>query len=403
MNHKLENPSKIFTYLLALFFFAVPLDYVLPHIGSATVLTPLGLIIAAMAAFMLFTRGNLQVDKDQLSIVFLIIVTVISALWAEDTDKAFSNGFSFVATALMYCLLFSFKFSKDEIKLFEKASIVGGFIFILYVFTQVDLDLVRAGYRLDLDTVGNKDHFSDPNGLAARLIMPMVFMLKNIFENPKKRNKFICIAGVAAAVYIIFLTGSRASVITLGALFVIILLHYGGNRAGVALALLLLAVVVALYIPNLLPEHIYERIFSADKYNEVTTIKGDRVDIWKNVLFKVFPDAPILGHGTGNSSVALKEYYGAVKGVHNSWLVVLGDLGLLGFVPWMLFVFGKIKQAFSLRKKSIYVLAVLAGVIIMATTLESSREKYLWNGFLYVHLYLTMYEPEPQKPVNSLQ
>lgn len=400
MRNKIENPSKILTYLLALFFFSTPLDYVLPHIGSATVLLFLGAVISVVVVYLLLVRGNPYIGKDQLCVILLIVLAVISILWAQETEKAFSSGLSFVATAAMYALLFSFSFSKDEIRLFEKASIVGGIGLIIYVFTQVDLDMVQAGYRLALNIVGNKDYFSDPNGLAARLVMPTMFMVKNIFENPKKRYKLICIASVLAIVYIIFLTGSRAAVITLVTMFVLILLHYSGKRAGIALALLVLTLVVALCIPNLLPEHIYDRIFTTDKYQEITTERGDRIDIWKNVLLKFFPDAPILGYGIGNSSIVLKQHYKILKAVHNSWLVILTELGLLGFIPCVALVLGKIKRAFILRKENIYVLAILVGSIIMATTLDSEKDKYLWNAFLYVHLIKHMYIADTKEAVD---
>lgn len=392
MLNRIENKSKFLTFLLAIFFLATPIDYILPHFGNATVLFVLGIAIS------LFLMGSLIIsnvifDRDQVLIVSLIVVTIVSFLWAEDTDRAFSYAFSFIATALMYLLLFFFKFSKDEIKKIETASIIGGIIFLVYVFTQVDLDAVRAGYRLDLSSVGNQEYFSDPNGLAARLVMPTVLMIKRFLEKDKLLEKLLYGVSLGLIVYIIFLTGSRAAVIMLASILLIVISNFATKSASAVALIVFLILVAIIYVPDLLPEHIYNRIFNFDKYQEVTTLEGDRIDIWKNVLFELFPNSPLWGYGIGNASLALAPFYGRIKAVHNSWLIVLVDLGLIGFIPWIALVFEKLKQAFKIRKKDIYVLAVIVGVIVMASTLDSAKEKYLWNGFLYVHMIMSMYDP----------
>ena len=386
---KIENRSKVLTYLLALFFMVIPLDYVLPHFGNATVLTPIGVAICFFAVFGVFGK-RVTMDSFQLVVLWLIVLTITGMLWAKDADSARSQGISFVSTAIMYFLLFFYSFSKKEITLFENASILGGILLVLYVLTQADLDAVYAGYRLKFSSIGS-EYFSDPNGLAARLVFPFVFTMKRLLEKGNLLIKFILLLSLAGMFYVFFLTGSRAAMIVLAVVCLIILFGVmNDKRSGAFVAIVLIFSLALIIAPMILPEHIFGRIFNIDKYKEVTEIEGDRIDIWKNVMLEVFPKSPIWGHGTGNSSVALKEVYGNLKAVHNSWLVFLAELGILGFFPWVVFTVSRISQAYNMRRKSPYVFAALMGVLIMASTLDATREKYLWNGFLYIHMIYTL-------------
>lgn len=401
MVDKIENKSKILTYLLGLYFLASPLDYILPHFGDATILTAIGLVISAFTLFFAFGSESAKMTADQVCILFLALLMIISNLWAQDNERSYSYTFSFAATAIMYFLLFFFKFTKQEIDLFEIASIVGGALFVVYAFTEVDMAGVNAGYRLHLKSVGNEEYFADPNGLAARLMMPLLFTIKRFLEKGIIYLKVIYGVLLALMVYVIFLTGSRAAVITLSALVLVIVLSLGRKRLSQVVFFCFVAFIIIMLVPDLLPSHIYDRIFSFESYQDVTTREGDRIDVWGKTIFNVFPQSPIWGHGAGNASIVLEEYYGQVKSVHNTWFSMLGDLGLMGFVLWIAIPLGKLKKAVSLRKKNVYPLAVLIGVLVMAFTLDAMMEKYLWNGFLYVHLISTMYKPQEDN-VNQL-
>ncbi|MBE6680319.1 MAG: O-antigen ligase family protein [Ruminococcaceae bacterium] len=392
----LNKPHKLLSWLLAFFFVASPCDYVMPHFGAATVLWLLGLIISIFCVMdlMLFGNKKFVVTTDNSYLLFLSVFAIISMLWAEEFVRAQNALVSFISVAAMYFMLFLYKFTEKDIKRIEYASIIGGFIMIYYVFTQVDLDRVMAGFRLDFDTIATDDSssFSDPNGLSARLMMPLVFSFKYFFESKKLWQKLICIAEIGGIVYIMFLTGSRAAVITLAlVVFIVLFKNLSGKRAGTALVMIFGVIIALLIFPGLLPEHIYNRIFNFAKYQEVMTYEGDRIDVWKNAITQVFPKSPIFGSGIGNSSVALREVYGKIKAVHSSWLVFLIELGLFGFVFWMSFVIGKIKLSFKLNSKSIYPVVITLAVIVMATTLDGQREKYLWNTFLYSHMLYTSY------------
>ena len=73
MVDKIENKSKILTYLLVAFFAASPIDYIMPHFGSATVLTIIGLFVSAFAAFMAFGSESARMTSEQVCILLLFL------------------------------------------------------------------------------------------------------------------------------------------------------------------------------------------------------------------------------------------------------------------------------------------------------------------------------------------
>ncbi len=56
-------------------------------------------------------------------------------------------------------------------------------------------------------------------------------------------------------------------------------------------------------------------------------------------------------------------------------------------MPWIVFVFRKIKAAFMLRKTNPMIFAAIISVAFMAATLDAFTEKYLWSVFIYVYIY----------------
>ena len=390
---KYNKPPKTLVWLLIVFFAATPCDYALPRFfgKNATILYVLGIAICAacFADLFLGREKKLFLPTDNAAIIFLCLLACVSLIWAEDFNRGKNMLISLAAIVVMYFLLFLYKYTKEEIKRIEIASILGGLYMVLFIFTQVDLSLVSAGYRLDLYTLSG-GAYSDPNSLSARLVMPMVFCFKYIFESKKKLLKLFLLAEIGGIVYIMFLTGSRAAVITLAiVIFAILMKNLSGKRACLAF-IMVFAVFIALSIfSNLLPQHLYVRIFNIESYTAMASAEGDRFDIWKNVFTRVFPESPLLGHGIGNAPVAMEPIYGKIKAIHNAFFVYLVDLGIIGFLLWMVFVVGKVKTAIKLRKKYIYPSIIILGTVIMACTLNAEIEKYLWNSFLYVHMVAT--------------
>lgn len=381
--------------LLAAFFAIVPMDYVLPHIGNYTMLTPVGMVIAlfCLVDIVCLKGARFSVEYEDVVIVWLAFLNILSITWAQSYSSAVSHTMSFAMTGALYFLLMAYDYSEKDIRMVEISAMIGGAVLVLYVFTQVDFTLILGGYRLDFDNLGS-GNFSDPNGLAGRLMMSLFFGIKFSLAKKTKAVLRICCIGLSGLIIlVIFLTGSRSGFLALSVGLVFVVTSFvREKRVGLLMCSVLGLAVAALYLPNWLPEHIYARIFSYEKYAEVVTLEGDRIDIWTHLLLDIFPQAPLVGHGAGNAALAMYQIYGRLKAIHNSHLLFLAELGVLGFVPWMVFVIAKVKKALAVRKENPICIAVFVAILIVSFVLDASREKYLWNMFLYAYMNYRAYE-----------
>ena len=378
-----KNP----TILISLLFLLIPLDYVFPHIGNATVVTIISIVIIVYGFFYVLIRkkGKLYLSNGSLAIVFLGMVFLISFLWAINQHVVWSRFVSVANTILLFIIIIQFRFDKKSIIMVENAAILGATILTIYVLTKVNLSLVYAGYRLKFSQLGS-EYFSDPNGLAARVMFPLIIAINRVFYSKRKIIIPLYSILIVGFSYILLLSASRASIIALAiAAFFFILQGFEKKKGWILIGFMILLVLFS-FAPRFLPEHITQRVFNLEKYREVAEIEGDRIDIWKHVVLDLFFSSPLWGYGGGCSSYALAQFYGRLKAVHNSYLMILCELGLLGFVPWMYFVMRQIKESFNLRKFSTTILPATAAVLFMAMTLDAFTEKYLWSIFVYIYI-----------------
>ena len=397
-------PKTLFL-LVALFFLCTPMDYILPHLGSATILMPLGGMICALCLLeiLLVHNGRFRLQQDAWLLVWLVLLNLASFVWAQNISAAISHTLSFAMTAIMYVLLMTYDYDEEQIRKLELASFVGGILLAIYVFREVNLDLVFAGYRLDFDNIGGSN-FSDPNGLCGRLMLPLFCAVKLFLRSKQLLWRAVSLFSIAAMGAVIMLTGSRSGLIgSITGLILIVLFGERKKKLGYTVLLLAGIVLVIIWAPRLLPEHIYTRIFSIEKYQEVTALEGDRLDIWGHVLVDLFPGSPIWGYGAGNSGIALSMIYGHVKAVHNSYLLVLVDLGLLGFIPWIIYAWKRIRQAVRLSRWTPFPMSVMTAVFCSSFVLDAIKEKYLWNAFFYVYLCYTVLTKTRQQSLRMEQ
>lgn len=385
---KLKLPTKqdVNAILLAGLFFLIPLDYVLPHIGSATCVTIISIAIILYGVFLIITGSKtVRLSKESKILLVMTLIYFASVIWAIEKSAALARMFPILNTFLLYITATQFKYTKKQIRWMENGAILGAVILALYVFRYVDLSLVFAGYRLKFSLLGS-EYFSDPNGLAGRLLFPVLIVIDRVQKKQKVYVRIIYIGILLLCAYFLLLTGSRAGMIAI-IIGVFITLLQGFRNKNKWVVISTLVIIVAVYFGlNYLPSHIVNRIFNFLGYKSVATVQGDRIDIWKHVL-ELFVRSPLIGYGGGNAGNALKEFYGYAKAVHNSYLSVLCELGLLGFIPWMIFVFKKIKSAFLLRRTNPMIFASVVAVIFMAATLDAFTEKYLWSIFIYIYIY----------------
>lgn len=131
----------------------------------------------------------------------------------------------------------------------------------------------------------------------------------------------------------VLLTFSRGGFLGLFVIFVAFLLHANSPRS--AIAAVLLAICVALALPDAVIERASTGVSSGDR----SAISAGRADaIWPHVIPVVF-DSPLIGGGLMSIlwSPPARSGLISVAQTHNAYLGLLLDMGLLGFLCVMAF------------------------------------------------------------------
>jgi O-antigen ligase len=233
---------------------------------------------------------------------------------------------------------------------------------------------IREGHSLHRFAAGG----SDPNDLAMNLVLglPMAWYLGMTHERPFVRwtARLYLPIGLFATV----LTGSRGGMLATMVAMTIVpltLARLTPGKRGLAIALLLISGVVAVAF---VPSTVVARLETTTSTVEDLSI-GGRFKLWVAGL-RAFLARPVMGYGPGGFKPAITPQLGALAQVaHNSYISVLVEQGLVGFVLYYTMVatvwYAVLKLPLLERRFSLVLLSTLA---IAMAPLTWEDHKHVW-------------------------
>jgi O-antigen ligase len=197
----------------------------------------------------------------------------------------------------------------------------------------------RVGAFAATSFFGNQNNFAT----ALSLALPFLVALPVVFRDARVR--IAGLAGALVAITMILFTGSKANLLAVGlilvALVALLALDRGGRRMLVG-ALAVVAVAAALIIPSLqgagpipLPREAVAKLSFSTLQSQVEGQTGSgavRSSLVGEGL-SLFEGSAGLGVGAGNAESRIRAEAGflGASNLHNWWLEVLVNLGIVGF------------------------------------------------------------------------
>jgi O-antigen ligase len=189
------------------------------------------------------------------------------------------------------------------------------------------------------DIEGN---LGDPNELALVLLIPLSFSLALVAYRPGAIDRALgAIAAVTILVAIVF-TQSRG-----GFLGTLAVLGVFGLRLKSRVLFGGAAVVVAVFL--------YEAMAVSERVAEYGSISRDesvlgRLNAWKGAIAMAL-DRPLTGVGLHNFGDTLPDYQPGLRlAPHSTWFGVLGEIGIPGFIVFVVLVVAAIRAALRSRR-----------------------------------------------------
>ena len=265
-----------------------------------------------------------------------------SVLWARDPGAAFSSAFRLAQMLFLVFLVFSAIAERRDLRLFAWAFIAGA------VLTSA---LGLSGLVGDgPDAVGAASRFGgafgNPNNLAA-VVLPALALVGFQFFAARRPFERLLLAGSGAfLVLTLFLTQSRGGLVGFGVMSIVAVAIATPFRARVLVLVLAVLVTGMAYftiVASPTEEHRVTSFSAADSTG--------RADLW-NVALQVTRDHPLAGIGMGNFTTVAPEYLQRnldvrrsdlflrenATEVHNTYLTVLAELGVVGLLLFLAFL-----------------------------------------------------------------
>ncbi|PKM69633.1 MAG: hypothetical protein CVU94_02885 [Firmicutes bacterium HGW-Firmicutes-19] len=371
---KVTKVGKITTFLCCLYIFlSFYENYVNQFFGFST-----RYLILIMIIMLLSNNRKIILKWYHFVLLSWLLLLMLSSFWSRDNTIMNQHFISILGMFGLFVAMtsanFDYKFVNYLIKTMLYTSATMGFLALFQSSSYhniVETRQVLVLYGIDID----------PNNLAALYMIGISIGLYYIISEKKRYIRYFVI--VAINTYGVALTGSRGGLVTfIGIVFLFIILasnSISSTRSFIYKTSLLLSVLLSIYfiLRILLPLPIYDRLFDFGNYSG----GSGRDLLWKNA-WNLFKESPVVGAGWGS----YYGYNGFYAAVHQTFLSMLCDVGIIGVLLFFIPIFRNITE--SLRRKNFFPIIILATGLFPALFLDAINKRFFWNAIIISYLIL---------------
>lgn len=338
-------------------------------------------IIFVVIICFLFSYKEIVIRWYHVCIILWFFLKFVSIFWVSNNYIVQSHFLSQIGMVLFFITMTVVEFNNQFIK-----SILITILFSSSILATLCLFFSQSYKGVEARQVLTiRGAQMDPNNQAAFLLIGVTVLLYLLFnKNSNIQYSILYILLSIIIIYAMFLTGSRGGIISLIIIIIVIaLLNEKGNNL-ITKKTVLNTILVSIFAggiyliaKQLLREDIFKRIFNFASYSG----GSNRIYIWSNTL-QIIVNNPLFGGGWG----AYWGYNDNYTVVHNTFLSILADGGILGFV---LFFLPHIYLCISsLNRRYILPLLVLISGLLPSFFIDSINKRFFWNAIIIAFILI---------------
>lgn len=371
------------------------------YLVNGTMILICPIIEIVLVIYYCLTKNKRLLKYSLLPIIFLSYVIIRHCT----NGDIWSHGSSdiFIYALCLFCLL---SYNKEE------------FIqrFYLFCFTSliISFSVALISYIVPSDISGinserMKGIFAHPNIFGHWVAYGLIFGIGAFLINPQNKATWILLPlDGLITLKVLIDTESRASMLFVAiTLFCSIIAYFAYWKKtlsekqrkvisfiilGIITLFIILVVVFCTYTPF--------RSFILDilrvNYSDINSLSnivisaiegfkdGSSRDDLRNVAIEEWKGNVLFGTSTNNIVTAMNTNLRSADASHNSFIQILASLGLVGFIPFILFFISgfifMLYGAIKVKDKAIKTIAIFLTIIYLAITVDVTFENYLYTA-----------------------
>lgn len=346
---------------------------------------PIARIIAGLVFLFAFLDAKRLLVRPKSDVFFLLVtyfsISLVSLLWSYNLEDGFVSFFTYTQVFLIGLVILNFLTKARDLinffKFYTLGCVVASMNVLFNFFTGYSYRGVH--YWEEVEAVRYSAFDVDPNETGMLLVIGASFILDRI-EKGRLIKKILGFCLLILVIVAIFLTASRTGFALLLLSIFVFLFHKKREIKFLFLFSLLLGVITAiLFYTNFIPIQTFNRIFSLQA-NITSGSFNSREVAWENLVL-ILAQHPFLGVGLGGIYEALQDNGMVVMSSHNTYLNIIAQLGVLGFIPYFLICFKSFFIFYKYRFEYGWLLNSYVVLLIGIFTLTYDQRKMIWIFF----------------------
>lgn len=340
--------------MIAFFFYVLVFTLPIPnhpilayHVGPLTILKCLGIVCLLLAIVEMVRTDSCPPFSKRLSYGWFLayfLVAFISCLAHDGLSALHSNSFLYtISTFSLFLMATTMIRSLRRLRwavLVALGSVAWG---SLYVIGQwVHFHNVIPGFRTWGGLAG------DPNYYAVTVVLWAPLMIFWLMTKRPRWEKWFCLSCLSVILLGFIFAASRGGFLGLSAALLFLIWHT--RRRLRTFALVGLFLLPILLVPG---QSAVSRLMRPDSSDQQST--EFRLELWQ-ASERAFLEHPLFGIGMGHFHPQIEKNGQLVNlpfhVAHNTYIGIVTDLGLAGFVPFILVLLGSIRRSNTVARRT---------------------------------------------------
>jgi O-antigen ligase len=373
--------------------FTIPWETAITFSGLGTITRMVGFGAAGVWIVSVLITGKLRkLHAYHIAVLLFMLFNVASIFWTVSYDLTMTRVKTYLQLAILTWFLWDLITTPGSLRLAMQIFIFGAYLTIISQLMNLSSGRIISAYETGRYSGAgqNANEFS----LILSLTIPLAWYLATS-QKPGKGTIFLKIVNIAyipLALLATILTASRTALVTdiPGLLYIAATLN---KIKLVYRALVVMVVLVAFgVIGPLIPQATFDRLSTIGDSIAGNDL-GGRTRLWSGSL-SIFLEHPVLGIGSNALSAPgqLRSYS------HNTFLSVMAELGLVGFILFFavlaIVVYEAVKQPKPFSTLWITIIAVwLIGVFTL--TWEYTKATWFFLGMVIISAAIYSQSEQP--------